>query len=177
MKLRVVLLCLVVCLSLSVVAFAHPGKTDSSGGHYNHSTGQYHYHHGYSAHQHSDLDSDGDLDCPYNFVDKTDSSAGTDKSSNGTSTEDFWSLVEKHRQELEEPKDGVLAELEKLEKKEEAFWEKYHAEKAAKATEETIAPTEVSEKDKNASKIKDYFLPIIFCFALFGVVLLVDKLK
>lgn len=151
MKLRVVLLCLVVCLSLSVVAFAHPGKTDSSGGHYNHSTGQYHYHHGYSAHQHSDLDGDGDLDCPYNFVAQTDPP--------------------------KETKYGVFAELEKLEQKEEVFWGKYHAEKAAKATEETNAPTEVSGKDKNTSKIKDYFLPIIFCFALFGVVLLIDELK
>ena len=74
------LLAIVLCLSLSVVASAHPGKTDSNGGHTNHSTGEYHYHHGYSAHQHSDLDGDGDLDCPYNFVDKTDSSSKETKS-------------------------------------------------------------------------------------------------
>lgn len=55
----------------STVAYAHSGKTDSSGGHYDHSSGEYHYHHGYSAHSHYDMDGDGDIDCPYNFEDKT----------------------------------------------------------------------------------------------------------
>ena len=31
---------------------AHPGRTDSQGGHYDRDTGKYHYHHGYPAHQH-----------------------------------------------------------------------------------------------------------------------------
>ena len=31
---------------------AHSGGTDSNGGHYDRSTGEYHYHHGYPAHQH-----------------------------------------------------------------------------------------------------------------------------
>jgi hypothetical protein len=39
-------------LFLSITAFAHSGGTDSKGGHFNHSTGQYHYHHGREAHQH-----------------------------------------------------------------------------------------------------------------------------
>lgn len=56
----------------AVTSYAHPGNTDSKGGHYNRSTGEYHYHHGYSAHQHTDMDSDGDLDCPYNFKDNAD---------------------------------------------------------------------------------------------------------
>lgn len=51
-------------------AYAHSGGTDSKGGHYNRSTGEYHYHHGYSAHQHKDMDGDGKLDCPYEFDDK-----------------------------------------------------------------------------------------------------------
>lgn len=34
------------------ISFAHSGGTDSQGGHYNHSTGEYHFHHGYHAHQH-----------------------------------------------------------------------------------------------------------------------------
>jgi hypothetical protein len=33
-------------------SYAHSGRTDSSGGHYDRSTGEYHYHHGHSAHQH-----------------------------------------------------------------------------------------------------------------------------
>ena len=47
---------LVVCLIffslVSIYAYAHSGKTDGSGGHYDHSTGDYHYHHGKAAHYH-----------------------------------------------------------------------------------------------------------------------------
>lgn len=53
---------------------AHPGGTDGSGGHTNHSTGEYHYHHGYSAHDHYDMDGDGVVDCPYEFDDRTNHS-------------------------------------------------------------------------------------------------------
>lgn len=56
---------------------AHPGRTDSNGGHTDHSTGDYHYHHGYSAHDHYDMDGDGVVDCPYDFDDKTDHSSGS----------------------------------------------------------------------------------------------------
>lgn len=84
----------VLCLNLSIVAFAHPGGTDSDGGHTNSGTGEYHYHHGYSAHQHYDMDGDGDWDCPYLFVDKTDSSY----------VDDFWAADEKYKAEpTEEP--------------------------------------------------------------------------
>lgn len=43
---------LIIFIGLFTISFAHSGRTDSSGGHYNRSTGEYHYHHGYSAHQH-----------------------------------------------------------------------------------------------------------------------------
>lgn len=56
---------------LTTVVSAHSGRTDSNGGHYDHSTGKYHYHHGYSAHQHYDMDGDGVKDCPHDFEDKT----------------------------------------------------------------------------------------------------------
>lgn len=52
----VVLLC-----ALPSTAMAHPGRTDSDGGHYNRSTGEYHYHHGMEAHQHP-----GGV-CPYAY--------------------------------------------------------------------------------------------------------------
>lgn len=68
------LLFLIISLVLTMTALAHSGGTDSQGGHTNHSTGEYHYHHGYSAHQHEDLDGDGVLDCPYEFVDNTEES-------------------------------------------------------------------------------------------------------
>jgi hypothetical protein len=45
-------LCLILCFLFPTYLYAHPGGTDAYGGHYNHSTGEYHYHHGYSEHQH-----------------------------------------------------------------------------------------------------------------------------
>ena len=56
--------------ALSSIAFAHPGRTDSNGGHHVTATGEYHYHHGYPAHDHYDIDGDGVLDCPYTYVAK-----------------------------------------------------------------------------------------------------------
>ena len=74
MRLQKLLIAIALCLCLSVVVSAHPGRTDSDGGHFNHDTGEYHYHHGYSAHQHYDKDGDGVLDCPYTFTGKPSSS-------------------------------------------------------------------------------------------------------
>lgn len=86
MRLIKLLVCIVFCASLSVIAFAHSGGTDSSGGHTDKSTGEYHYHHGYPAHKHTDLNGDGILDCPYEFDDKSGSSGtgGTSTSTNPT---------------------------------------------------------------------------------------------
>ena len=67
---------------------AHSGRTDGSGGHTNHSTGEYHYHHGHSAHEHYDMDGDGDKDCPYDFKDKTDHSSGGSYSNSDTDKKD-----------------------------------------------------------------------------------------
>lgn len=64
-----ILLLLIVSLSMSAVA--HPGRTDANGGHTDRSTGEYHYHHGYPAHQHTDIDGDGIPDCPYDNKQKT----------------------------------------------------------------------------------------------------------
>ena len=66
---------------------AHPGRTDSNGGHTDRSTGEYHYHHGYSAHDHYDMDGDGDKDCPYDFDDRTGYSSGSSSSSGAYSRE------------------------------------------------------------------------------------------
>lgn len=56
---------------LALAVFSHPGRTDSYGGHYNRSTGEYHYHHGYPAHQHPNGV------CPYNNDNKTASKETT----------------------------------------------------------------------------------------------------
>ena len=59
------LIALAICLQLPVIALAHPGGTDYSGGHTDHDTGEYHYHHGHPAHDHYDMDGDGIPNCPY----------------------------------------------------------------------------------------------------------------
>ena len=56
--------------ALSSIAFAHPGRTDSNGGHYVTAAGEYRYHHCSPAHDHYDIDGDGVLDCPYTYVAK-----------------------------------------------------------------------------------------------------------
>ena len=113
MRSNKLLIALTLCLFLSFFASAHSGKTDSDGGHTDHSSGEYHYHHGYSEHQHKDLDGDGVLDCPYSFKDKSESSKNE---------------------------------------------------------------TESTQKS-NSKKIKEFLVPIIGCFVLYGVVLLIDEFK
>ena len=49
--LLIVVLLLLLVFFAAVVVYAHPGRTDSNGGHYNHSTGEYHYHDGLYAGQ------------------------------------------------------------------------------------------------------------------------------
>lgn len=79
------LLSLLLLLSLLITpVFAHPGRTDENGGHWDRSTGEYHYHHGYSAHQHYDMDGDGIPDCPYDFRDNTSHSSSGSSSSTAT---------------------------------------------------------------------------------------------
>ncbi len=76
---------LVVALSFFLIwlfcipVFAHSGKTDAAGGHYDSSTGEYHYHHGYPAHSH-------DNGCPYDYDDKTDHSPGYNSGNNSSSS-------------------------------------------------------------------------------------------
>ena len=50
-----------------LLSFAHSGRTDSKGGHYDQDAGEYHYHHGYPAHEHENGI------CPYDYDDKTES--------------------------------------------------------------------------------------------------------
>lgn len=61
----------IIILGSCVAVFAHPGKTDSDGGHFDRSTGEYHYHHGYPAHQHENGT------CPYNKKSTTTEKAET----------------------------------------------------------------------------------------------------
>lgn len=77
---KCILFSISICIFLCLTVSAHPGRTDSNGGHTDNSTGDYHYHHGYPAHDHYDMDGDGDADCPYNFDDKTGQSSGNSSS-------------------------------------------------------------------------------------------------
>lgn len=77
-------LCLLSAVFLAVNCSAHSGKTDSKGGHYNSSTGEYHYHHGYPAHRHTNGE------CPYDFDDQTSHKTG---SSSGTSSKETSETV------------------------------------------------------------------------------------
>lgn len=73
-------ICLLLVLPvLTFAVFAHPGRTDAQGGHYDRSTGLYHFHHGYSAHQHT-----GGV-CPYAYDDKTGENSGGSSSSGSSS--------------------------------------------------------------------------------------------
>lgn len=60
MKKRNTFIAVLLALVLALPCIAHSGRTDSDGGHYDHSTGEYHYHHGKPAHQHY-----ADGSCPY----------------------------------------------------------------------------------------------------------------
>jgi hypothetical protein len=59
---RIFTLCFILFFTIS---YAHPGKTDNNGGHYDKSIGEYHYHHGYPAHTMCGIN------CPYNNIDAT----------------------------------------------------------------------------------------------------------
>lgn len=88
-----VVLCAAMCLFI-IVASAHSGKTDSYGGHYDNSSGEYHYHHGYSAHQHEDIDGDGIVDCPFDFDDKTNHN---DSYNNDTVSDNTQNMVQSNK--------------------------------------------------------------------------------
>lgn len=76
---------------LSMCASAHPGDTDENGGHYDHSTGEYHYHHGYPAHQHT-----GGV-CPYDYDNRTGGNSGTVSASQSDNARSSIPVeVEKH---------------------------------------------------------------------------------
>lgn len=96
---------LLCCLFLFLPASAHSGGTDSNGGHYNHSTGEYHYHHGYPAHQHINGV------CPY--TGGTSSNSGYSGSAAQQETQDRINElldIEKKYAELQESYTAVMSQ-------------------------------------------------------------------
>ena len=137
-------------LIFPLVVYAHPGRTDSEGGHTDRSTEEYHYHHGYPEHDHYDMDGDGDADCPYDFDDKTGSSSND--SSNGFDADKFYKELEKLDQE----------KLEELEKELES-WKT----NSAKSSTQTEKPETFFDKIPGL---------IIGLLCLFGVCWIVEKI-
>ena len=87
MKIKALTWLLIIVLTLSFLALpisAHSGKTDSRGGHYDSSTGEYHYHHGYSAHQHTNGK------CPYDYDDKTSYNSNTSSTFQNSTNDDSY---------------------------------------------------------------------------------------
>lgn len=82
-KLLYFLITVIICtIPLSIISFAHSGKTDSNGGHYDRGTGEYHYHHGYPAHQHPNGE------CPYDFENRETPNYNGDSSYDTDDTDD-----------------------------------------------------------------------------------------
>ena len=102
-KILLIISILAVVVSLALCVNAHPGKTDGAGGHTDRSTGEYHYHHGYSAHNHYDMDGDGNLDCPYNFKDKTDHSSGSESGSESSNSSQHYEDKESNKEQPKDP--------------------------------------------------------------------------
>lgn len=50
-KILCIIIAIVCILSFAILCFAHSGRTDANGGHYDRSTGEYHYHNGNSANE------------------------------------------------------------------------------------------------------------------------------
>lgn len=110
--LTVIILSLCLIHLLPVISYAHSGRTDANGGHYNRSTGEYHYHHGYPAHQHTNGV------CPYDFKDKTNHSSGSNsgsssKSSNSSKSPSGSSTTQENSSADTESKTKSISELAK----------------------------------------------------------------
>lgn len=100
-KILLLLVCIWILLGNSIATSAHPGKTDSNGGHTNRTTEEYHYHHGYSAHSHYDMNGDGTLDCPYDFKDHTRENIKSTNAHNNDIQNQYSKLPE--TSEIEQP--------------------------------------------------------------------------
>ena len=77
----------IMCLIFTLSAAAHSGRTDSKGGHYDHSTGDYHYHHGYPPHDHYGGE------CPYKTDNKTEINTSKENYNNTTNEKEQSGFV------------------------------------------------------------------------------------
>ena len=108
-----------IAISMCVAVSAHPGRTDSNGGHYNRSTGEYHYHHGYPEHQHTNGV------CPYDYDDKTGEGSGGN--SDGGTSGDSRTVITPTETYLPIPEAFVTPEITSVssQENESSFWDKH----------------------------------------------------
>lgn len=138
------------CVALfSIPTSAHSGGTDSNGGHYNHSTGEYHYHHGYSAHQHIDGV------CPYNGV--VYSYTGTTSQQNTENRVNELLETEKKYADLQESYNAVVAQRDTYDKESKSLRETVNQLKSSINELETEIDQISQERDKAETKNIWYF--------------------
>lgn len=172
MRLIKLLLVLLICLSLSIDVYAHPGRTDSAGGHTDHSTGQYHYHHGEPPHQHTDKNGDGILECPYGYEGKSKSS-----NSSTPSSKSFNSAMSVYEDYLKaKQKQSITDQNNITNNTSEDGLTDAHKKSTNNATSSKSTKTDSTSKNRNGS---DAYYAIILgiCFLVYGVPLLIDKLR
>lgn len=51
-RIKLSIILFILCFFTSSAAYAHSGRTDAAGGHWDNASGEYHFHHGYPEHYH-----------------------------------------------------------------------------------------------------------------------------
>ena len=101
MKKMVTYLCaLSLAMSMPTAVTAHPGRTDSQGGHHDYKNasglGSYHYHHGYGPHLHENGV------CPYDSSSTQETSSSTKKASSSAKKTKVNANLKKAQKKLNE---------------------------------------------------------------------------
>lgn len=66
----IIIISVIIFINTFTISLAHPGRTDSNGGHYDRSTGEYHYHNGGSAGRYTLYDFTDSSNETISFTDK-----------------------------------------------------------------------------------------------------------
>lgn len=178
-KLKYIIVCAVLLLALCIPSLAHPGRTDSNGGHWNHSTGEYHYHTGEHAGQSSSSKS---------------SSSNSTEWSTKNALEDIRKLREEEEERRKSATNATQSErsiIDMLNAVDKIFGESSKPIVNDKLSTETDIDTKTAKKDKKATvrevlystSITLFILPALFCaivlmytFVIEPIIKLIKKL-
>lgn len=120
MKKKVILIILLILTFINTYALAHSGRTDSYGGHYNHSTGTYHYHNGsYSGEYTAPVEEGG---VRIDEVAKDDDELTVNKND----TRDFNAIIDENNRlktEVEVKRNSLIESQEKVKEQEKQITE------------------------------------------------------